>query len=271
MRKALLVTAALGPLALAPLASGGAQAANLVNNGSFTMTTLPSPGNLNPPGASGAEIDSIYNYGGDLTGWSSTGTNAFNILFFGNVTNASTVDPDTRFTNNGDAQHLNSNFNSLSPDGGNFMAMDGDGSATGPLDQTITNLTIGKTYTLSFDWAGGELADRTGYDTIMLTGSFGGDAFGTSTYHNTASASDPGSFSGWMNATFTFKADATSEVLSFLAVGTPAGGNVPPFALLDGVSLTAVPEPSTWAMMFVGFAGLGYAALRRRRATPAVA
>jgi PEP-CTERM motif len=27
----------------------------------------------------------------------------------------------------------------------------------------------------------------------------------------------------------------------------------------------AVPEPSTWAMMVVGFAGLGYAALRRKR------
>jgi hypothetical protein len=31
------------------------------------------------------------------------------------------------------------------------------------------------------------------------------------------------------------------------------------------VSLTAVPEPSTWAMMLAGFAGLGYAGLRRRR------
>jgi PEP-CTERM motif len=31
-----------------------------------------------------------------------------------------------------------------------------------------------------------------------------------------------------------------------------------------------VPEPSTWAMMLVGFAGLGYAALRRKRAVPAI-
>jgi PEP-CTERM motif len=27
---------------------------------------------------------------------------------------------------------------------------------------------------------------------------------------------------------------------------------------------TAVPEPSTWAMMLLGFAGLGYAGYRRR-------
>lgn len=35
----------------------------------------------------------------------------------------------------------------------------------------------------------------------------------------------------------------------------------------DGLfgSLTAVPEPSTWAMLLAGFGGLGFAALRRRR------
>jgi len=32
----------------------------------------------------------------------------------------------------------------------------------------------------------------------------------------------------------------------------------------------AVPEPSSWAMMLIGFAGLGYAAARRRGATRAI-
>jgi hypothetical protein len=31
-----------------------------------------------------------------------------------------------------------------------------------------------------------------------------------------------------------------------------------------------VPEPSTWAMILLGFAGLGYAALRRKGAVPAI-
>ena len=71
MRKALLMTAALGSLALAPLLSAGAQAANLVQNGGFETNTLPSP--LTPPNASGAEIDPNWHYGSDLPGWSSAG------------------------------------------------------------------------------------------------------------------------------------------------------------------------------------------------------
>ena len=32
-----------------------------------------------------------------------------------------------------------------------------------------------------------------------------------------------------------------------------------------------IPEPSTWAMMLLGFAGLGFAAYRRTRAKPVFA
>ena len=35
------------------------------------------------------------------------------------------------------------------------------------------------------------------------------------------------------------------------------------------LSMTAVPEPSTWAMMLIGFAGLGYAGYRRARVAQA--
>jgi hypothetical protein len=265
MRKALLMTAALGSLALSPLLSAGAHAAspNMVLNGGFETTTLPPPASLIPMGASGAEIDSNWHYDGDLTNWSSTGGSTYNVLFFGNVANAKSIDADTRFTA-GEPQHLDSNFDSLSPNGGNFMGLDGDPAANGPMEQTITGLTSGVTYKLSFYWAGTELSNRTGFETIGLTGSFGGDPFATTPYPNANGAGTPGSFSGWMLENFTFTADSTSEVLSFLAVGTP-GGNLPPFALLDGVSLTAVPEASTWAMMLMGFGGLGYAAFRRRR------
>jgi PEP-CTERM motif len=45
--------------------------------------------------------------------------------------------------------------------------------------------------------------------------------------------------------------------------------NAPAFGVIDAGSLTsigsAVPEPSTWAMMLIGFAGLGFVARRRQR------
>lgn len=34
--------------------------------------------------------------------------------------------------------------------------------------------------------------------------------------------------------------------------------------LPDGFSVTAVPEPSTWAMLLIGFAGIGFMAYRRK-------
>jgi hypothetical protein len=51
---------------------------------------------------------------------------------------------------------------------------------------------------------------------------------------------------------------------------TPAPNNGgPPFQM--EVSGTAVPEPSTWAMILVGFAGLGFAGYRRVVVRPAIA
>ena len=66
-----------------------------------------------------------------------------------------------------------------------------------------------------------------------------------------------------------FVATASSETLSFLATGT-GGAALPPFALLDGVSIKGVPEPSTWAMMVLRFSLLGYAGFRRRRTAASI-
>jgi hypothetical protein len=70
-------------------------------------------------------------------------------------------------------------------------------------------------------------------------------------------------FTGWMTEDMTFEATSTSEVLSFLSVGTPNGQ--PPFSLLADVSMLAVPEPGSLAM--VGAGALGMLAMRRRKRT----
>jgi hypothetical protein len=40
--------------------------------------------------------------------------------------------------------------------------------------------------------------------------------------------------------------------------------NDPSFSGLDDISVSAVPEPSTWAMMILGFVGIGFMAYRRK-------
>jgi hypothetical protein len=72
-------------------------------------------------------------------------------------------------------------------------------------------------------------------------------------------------FTGWQSQTFNYVATSSSEVLSFLAVGTPTG--TPPFSLLDGVSMNdvSVPEPTAIVAMFAGTIGLGVFARRRTR------
>jgi hypothetical protein len=61
--------------------------------------------------------------------------------------------------------------------------------------------------------------------------------------------------------------------------GSMSDGNPNTLFFTDGIngetgglfgSLTAVPEPSTWAMMLAGFGGLALLAARRRRASPAI-
>jgi choice-of-anchor C domain-containing protein len=73
---------------------------------------------------------------------------------------------------------------------------------------------------------------------------------------------------GWTPVSFDFTANGTTETLTFLSTTTGDSGNLTyPTAFgpaLDDVSVTAVPEPSTWAMMILGFLSVGFAAYRRK-------
>ena len=133
--------------------------------------------------------------------------------------------------NNGSANGLPA----TSPDGGNFVALD-SAFQVGALSQTISGLTPGDTYAVSFYWAGAQQYGFTGPTIDNLTVSLGSSSMTT----NTVNLASHG-FAPWTQVTFDLKADSTSDVLSFLALGGPAG--VPPFALLDGVSMQSVPEP----------------------------
>jgi hypothetical protein len=139
---------------------------------------------------------------------------------------------------------------------GNFLAEDGD-YITGPVTQTIGGLIVGHTYDLTFNYAFGQQYGFSGATIQSLAADIGSTSWDSGNV-NVASHG----FSGWQSATVDFTASSTSEVLSFLATGNLP---VPPFALVSDVSITAVPEPATWAMLLAGFAGLGYAGFRSAR------
>ncbi|MBS0592113.1 MAG: PEP-CTERM sorting domain-containing protein [Proteobacteria bacterium] len=141
-----------------------------------------------------------------------------------------------------------------SPAGGNYLASDSDKPYSGTYTQTISGLTIGDVYALTFFYGAAQFRSPTGSawngDTYsQWTGTIGAATFATPVL----SISSHG-FSGWQSFTLHHTATAASEVLSFLAVGGP--GFMPPVALLDGVQLNAVPEPTTYSIAMIGILGL---------------
>ena len=228
---------ALGLIALAGATS--ATASNLVINGGFEVTTN---------GLGQFDNNTV------VTGWSSNG---YNFVFDGNNAGGTVQGQYGSLAlwapSNGSANGLGA-----SPTGGNFVGADG-AFGQAPIEQTIYGLTAGKKYVVSFDWGGAQQLNFDGATTERWDVTFGGNTISTATLNN----ADHG-FTGWQHEKVTFTANGGSQILSFFAVGTPNG--VPPFSLLDGVSLNAaVPEASTWAMLIAGFGLVGAAARRRRQ------
>lgn len=151
-----------------------------------------------------------------------------------------------------------------SANGGFFLGGDGD-YGRAPVSQSIGGLTVGRQYQLSFEWAQSQFTDATG-----LTTSGWGITFDSETASTGTPALASQGFSGWMAFSHTFTASSVTQTLQFLSSGGPVG--LPPFVLLDGVSLTEVspvPEQATWALMACGLAALCLLGRRSRRGAAA--
>ena len=148
-------------------------------------------------------------------------------------------------------------FPGVSPNGGNFLAADSDSHFVEPISQVISGLVSGQKYSLSFYQAGVQQQGFTGPTTDQWQ-----VTFGTSAQTSTLMSVPSGGAVGWNQQTMTFTASAVSQTITFLAMGTPNAD--PPFILIDGISLTRVPEPASIALLSIGV--LGLVGSRRRRA-----
>jgi len=147
--------------------------------------------------------------------------------------------------------------------GSYWQAADGDrsidlsGNDKGSISQMLTGLTVGQTYQVMFALAGNPDGGASTKVAVASDGGSQSSVFffpqGSNTHQNM----------GWTNQVFTFKATGTTANLTFSATQFDAYGPA-----LDNVSISAVPEPATWAMMIIGFGGVGsmLRSTRRRHA-----
>lgn len=224
-------------LILASTVSLPAQAINLITNGGL----VPSQAVLDATGSTQSYRnpfpDGFVNTT-DLPGWTlrlNTPNNDYSVLTPDGTAfkNSSSVSGKYAFPLNADPGQT-----VLSPTGsGWFLQMDGDPQYAARLEQTVAGLTVGQAYILTFYQAAGSLNDPqfSGATTDQFTVTFGSDT----QVAPMMSLADQQSVIPWSKQTMTFTATSTSQVLSFLNVGTPAGQ--PPVALLSGISVEAVP------------------------------
>jgi hypothetical protein len=178
--------------------------------------------------------------------------------------------------------------------GGNFIALDGDpgnggnpgkeGIFQGSISQTISGLVAGDQYHVTFFTASGQQETFEGATETQLAVSLCGAGQsapgpgttiqtpgfnGICTFFTPPRSNPAHGFQPWEQEILTFTATSASETLNFLATGSPvsstAVGGLPPVVLLDGISVSVVPEPATWSLIGIGFAALTLVAYGRAK------
>jgi len=136
--------------------------------------------------------------------------------------------------------------------GANCVDPDAEGAAS--LSQVIGGLTVGQVYTLSFFFT--PSSGESGTTTPNALRVFWGDDLVT----DLMNVPDV----GYGLYSFDITATAAAQTLHFLGRNDPANQFLDDVSLVAREAASAAPEPASWALMLLGFGGMG-AALRRRR------
>lgn len=143
---------------------------------------------------------------------------------------------------------FSSSAGNLAKEGNQYLDLVGEGGQ-GSISQSFATI-IGQVYNLNF-WYSHNLFSGLNSASARLSAGSLSDSI-THTGGTNANLN-------WVYYSNTFTANANTTTLSF--VNTAGAGNEGVF--LDAVSVVAVPEPGTWALLILGF-GLVGGAMRRR-------
>jgi hypothetical protein len=134
--------------------------------------------------------------------------------------------------------------------GGGGNCVDLSGSSPGSISKVLS-LAAG-TYLLSFDYTGNQLDSIGGpWPPAGFTASIGSLTANIGPLANNSNVFQ--SYSNW------FTVNGSPVTLTF----SQQGGNNYRGSILDNVLISSVPEPTTWAMMLLGFGMIGFGVRRR--------
>lgn len=138
------------------------------------------------------------------------------------------------------------------PSSGSY-SLDLSGNYDGTISQSFATV-VGQKYVVSFDMAANP-DDSSDPEKFMQVGLSQQPVYSFSSVgYNHANM-------GWTTKSFSFVATASNSTLHFASLQDSAGG-----VALDNISVTAVPEPETYAMLLAGLGLMGAVARRRRQA-----
>jgi len=132
-------------------------------------------------------------------------------------------------------------------------SLDLSGNYDGTISQSFATV-IGQKYVVSFDMAANP-DDHGDPVKVMQAG------LSQQPLYSFSSVGHTHANMGWTTQSFSFIAAASNSTLFFASLQDSAGG-----VALDNISVTAVPEPETYAMLLAGLGLMGAVARRRRAA-----